>query len=100
MIKLMGFCPEPWPVSQQESPQTGASTPVPRPETTPDLSGWTGTGTEWVEKPSDQESWVEAAWEDPSPNTALGRLPPVVPAGFLVILLGGVLAVLSVLLRP
>lgn len=40
----------------------------------PDLSSWTGIGAEWVEKPSDQESWVEVAWEGPSPNTALGHL--------------------------
>lgn len=59
-ISPAGSCPEPWPVSQQESPQTGARTLVPRPETTPDLSSWTGTGTEWAEKPSDQDSGGQA----------------------------------------
>lgn len=48
------------PVSQQESPQTGASALVPRPETTPDLSSWAGTGTMWVEEPPGQDSWGEA----------------------------------------
>lgn len=59
MIRTMGSCPEPRPVSQQESPQTGASALVPRPETTPDLSSWAGTGTKWAEEPPGQDSWGE-----------------------------------------
>lgn len=97
----MGAYLEPWPVTQQESPQTGASTPASRPETTPDLSGWTGTRTEWVEKPSDQESCSEATWEDPQSK---GSSQPLAPGGacrvWIIVLGGSSWLFHPVLLRP
>lgn len=93
MIRPMGSHPEPWPVTQQDSSQTGASTPVPRPENTPDLSAWTGTGRK---SPPTRRPWRRPCGWTPNPNASLSHLPPKVPAGVWIVVLGGVLGCLSI----